>query len=782
MDPIHLRLEEIDYELNIRGIFDTNSTIRVKTAALRDFLKDELMGICLPPDDSSDVFLPTEEIYSCIEILESIEETLESDDQNRNCLFINESHHRLQHLQDRIKRIKKTTSEQQDILNELSNRVVHNIEAVVNLIERSAMSKKRTSRVKKSNNVDFSVPPIPPRLSLQSAISTRILQPTRHSDSNSRTSNAVGNQTSTANHTLIDFLPPSERSKEQDNVTRLGEMNLNFSGAEDLPVSSPTLSPIRRSCPNGNASPNRTLLNPFTNAQRGETINRQTYNLDIPTNARKNVNFRNMTRPTTSSSTIDRIFISDEEDDDRDYPLRDRRSQPKSTLSNLTERLHLSIIKQVDREQEIARLQRKAKHVREGLRQQSRWKDLNYCNEKFEPRLYREQPEVHRQNPYRYTESASQFERINPNPQNDHYNSNRNQYQRDSYSDHRTCTDSFRCGEHRDYLQPTARTDSGEAERDHRRSEQYRTDRNQSFGQYRKSVPVNQWRVRFNGEGKGLHLYEFLSQITMLKQAERVSDDELMYSIVHLLTGRAEKWFESVQGSYGSYVELVDMFKKEFLPRNYSYTLLGDIANRRQRPNESFGEFITHMKSLFKWLSFPLDEPHKVHLVRTNLLPKYSLGIAPLGLTSLDQLSEACRNIDDILAASNKTSIPFDNNSYAPTWRKPERSYKPTNVHEIEDEYESDKDIYAMRRVDKRAEARTSTKTPSQTDRVFKCWNCNQTGHTFRDCKEDRVSVFCFRCGEKGVITRDCSKCSGNQLRNPSGTTDRQDSTAQGPQ
>lgn len=65
------------------------------------------------------------------------------------------------------------------------------------------------------------------------------------------------------------------------------------------------------------------------------------------------------------------------------------------------------------------------------------------------------------------------------------------------------------------------------------------------YGRSQKCVPVHQWKVFFSGDGKGLHLYDFLSQISMYKRSEQVSDEEMLASIVHLLNGRARLWYQA---------------------------------------------------------------------------------------------------------------------------------------------------------------------------------------------------------------------------------------------
>lgn len=203
--------------------------------------------------------------------------------------------------------------------------------------------------------------------------------------------------------------------------------------------------------------------------------------------------------------------------------------------------------------------------------------------------------------------------------------------------------------------------------------------------QSRKPVPVHQWRITFSGDGKGLHLYEFLSQVGMHQKAERLGDEDMVYSIYHLFSGRARLWYQSVHDQLNFLQAIVRALKQEFLPSNYDLILYGEISNRMQATNETFGEYITHMQSLFKCLARPLAEEHKLMIVqKKNVLPRYAISIAPLGLETLQLLTDACRRIDNAQHTSSRVtySMPFQQPLQQ---QRAERllSNNPHRIHEI---------------------------------------------------------------------------------------------------
>lgn len=312
----------------------------------------------------------------------------------------------------------------------------------------------------------------------------------------------------------------------------------------------------------------------------------------------------------------------------------------------------------------------------------------------------------------------------------------------------------------------------------------------------RKTVPVHQWRISFCGEGKGLHLFDFLDQISLYQRSENISNNELLSSIVHLLTGRAKLWYRSAYDSIFTWDEFVSALKTEFLPRNYEYMLLADISSRVQRPNETFAEFITHMKSLFKCLTIPIDEDYKIFLVQKNLLPKYAVGVAPLNIQSLEQLSNVCRRIDGAYNRSNTIRMPFQEfqRSYdRPFARNSDRNRELMAVEHSEEANDDsslvdidERELLEVRKPRSGTSVRRDKRVVNDNQSVkrkINCWNCKKDGHGFKECNLDQDGKFCYKCGLEDTLFRDCSRCHpGNATRNLGRTGSAQDSEASSPQ
>lgn len=60
----------------------------------------------------------------------------------------------------------------------------------------------------------------------------------------------------------------------------------------------------------------------------------------------------------------------------------------------------------------------------------------------------------------------------------------------------------------------------------------------------------------------------------------------------------------------------------------------------------------------------------------------------------------------------------------------------------------------------------------------IKCWNCLSLGHSYIYCPEETRAVFCYKCGERGVVTPKCKKVhQGNRKRSEMATGDSRSMT-----
>lgn len=304
----------------------------------------------------------------------------------------------------------------------------------------------------------------------------------------------------------------------------------------------------------------------------------------------------------------------------------------------------------------------------------------------------------------------------------------------------------------------------------------------------RKSVPVHQWKLSYSGDGHGLHLYDFLSELQMFQRSEGVTDEQLLSSVVHLLAGRARLWYRTWFDTFQNWNAMVAAMKTEFLPPKYDYKLLTNISNRRQKQSETFAEYLTSMRSLFKHLSTPINEQHKLCIIEENMLPKYAIATSVLNIETLDQLSNVCRRVD---YAYSKTSsaVPFERSSdqrYA--YRNNQNQSRSRALHAVEamqqtadamtlnfqglivgeqeeqPEHPPQQD-YEQPQSSEVLEMRRGQNSGKHTQERRECFNCRRVGHSFVVCPAPRDGQFCFRCGSRNVTAFTCVNCAKNEQR-----------------
>lgn len=224
-------------------------------------------------------------------------------------------------------------------------------------------------------------------------------------------------------------------------------------------------------------------------------------------------------------------------------------------------------------------------------------------------------------------------------------------------------------------------------------------------------VPVCKWDVKFTGREKPEELMSFLERVEELRVARNISRSTLYLSAIDLFSGDAITWFRSVKGHIGSWAELVQLLKREFLPPDFDDMVWEEIRNKKQLKGEKVSIFIAIMENLFSRLSALPDESTRLRYIRRNLLQVYIARLSLVEVQSIHELGSLCRKVEATLVSNSKMA---------------------------------------------------SVAQVSEGNADFKCWNCLGKGHRFIDCKKPQDKTFCFKCGNPGQTTRTCKRCSKN--------------------
>lgn len=719
MDPIYLEGSELEYELTIRQIKNAN-TPREKTAILRDIFKRETNNEIESPPHSAPYYNADEEIQTCSYTLRELMSIIEEVNLFKDHSKLDRVSSRLLHIRLRISRIVPMTTRDEDDIEDLYTSTVKGITSVHELRARAETgTKTRRSRV---NIADQQSQGSVNRLVDSQDPINRVGSSLRRIERSSGAEMKIPSQqrlTVEAHETNI--------VQSQDQHINRPLTPLLFSESLAVPTNESlfdfeNLSLLERSA----------IEEEINNELQPHIQKLSSRNLNAP---RTIVNVAGLPPyPTTEPETINRTVTAFRADNERHY----RNNNVLQIATNNVERREIP------------------NRYAHSLNLPTNWR--NVINE----------PVDQRSRQVRYEE--------------DHMHragSTRPNIHRDPLVDQGRFRDDFPCrrqpNERESFVEPQLRY-----QRPFMRENRY-VRPEEAFGEpiydryqrsNRKPIPVNQWRITYNGDGKDPHLYSFLNQVDMYQQAEQLSDNELLRSAVHLFGGRAKLWYQSIYDMVDTWEDLVRALKEEFLPGNYEYKMFNDISNRRQKPNESFGEFITHMKSLFRCSSVPISEQHQLFIVQQNLLPRYAIAVAPLCLRSLAQLTEACRRIDDAAMQNRQLfNLPFEQ------YPNPTPRFNPFNrPRQVSEVQNNNAQANANERISliSHRPFRGNSNTNGTPRLVRKCWNCDQEGHSFNVCIEPRNRLFCFKCGFNGVISRECQQCSGNASRDLVNNVDQQ--------
>lgn len=254
---------------------------------------------------------------------------------------------------------------------------------------------------------------------------------------------------------------------------------------------------------------------------------------------------------------------------------------------------------------------------------------------------------------------------------------------------------------------------------------------------------VSSWNLSFNGESGSV--VEFLQRIEEYRLSRGVSKDRLFRAAPELLRGTALNWFRSE--TIKSWDDLVHKLKEYFLPYDYEFSLNEEIRKRSQGPHEKVIVYIASMQNLFNRLQNRPDEEMRVVWIRRNLLPYIQNALALQSIRTVEQLTKYCRSIEETSLRSQQYCPPSTNYR---NLLEPQLAYhKPSGIPHTAVISHETHNISPV--------ASIETSRPKRS-----CWNCGNSGHNFRVCTSPRQK-FCFKCGYRNVVVKDCPKCQGNE-------------------
>lgn len=260
---------------------------------------------------------------------------------------------------------------------------------------------------------------------------------------------------------------------------------------------------------------------------------------------------------------------------------------------------------------------------------------------------------------------------------------------------------------------------------------------------------IHNWNLKFDGSSNGLSIDEFLYRVKTLTK-ETFNDDfsVICKNLNTLLTGKAREWYWRYHKQVPSvnWDEFCHAIKGQYKEMKSTFDLREEIRNRKQRAGESYDTFFDALSTIADRLPRPMSEEEFIEIIARNLRPEIRQDLLYVPIRSLSHLRKLVQMRENFLS-DEYVRRTLNQRSQNPSL-VPRRQ-----ISEIEQGVNMDNESeYLVEAVQK-----------SDPPNVFRCWNCDSSGHHWHDCLEDRT-IFCYGCGAKDTYKPQCPKClSRNQ-------------------
>ena len=258
-----------------------------------------------------------------------------------------------------------------------------------------------------------------------------------------------------------------------------------------------------------------------------------------------------------------------------------------------------------------------------------------------------------------------------------------------------------------------------------------------------KAGEVHKWNLHYSGS-KSESVFGFLESVKDKAQSRNVNDSLLFKCASDLFTRPALIWYRSglERNSFSTWNELVSQLKSTFLPQDWEDILLDEIKTRKQGPDESIEIYVACVTKMFSRLPSPPGQMAQLKIMWKNLHLFYLERIELLALNTVSDLLEKGR----VVEYARQVTESRKNVEIKPALIDPDLAYKGN----------------PRKKYEPKVGVIDTPKVETKKDKLTMCWNCRKpSNHLGQDCPLPKQK-YCYKCGQQGVITRDCPKCSKN--------------------
>jgi hypothetical protein len=258
-----------------------------------------------------------------------------------------------------------------------------------------------------------------------------------------------------------------------------------------------------------------------------------------------------------------------------------------------------------------------------------------------------------------------------------------------------------------------------------------------------KCFNINALNLKYKGD---TCVRVFLTRLEELRVARRIPEKQIYHGFPEILDGPALSWFRSNRAKLLSYQEVIEALKDDFDIPDLDYKLLQEIRARTQAKDETIVFFVSTVLGMFARLSREVSEEEKLDILLRNVRPDYSQELALYDITSIQQLKTYCKRLEVARVKAENFREPSSSNV------KKNSSGAFPSMNPVRNNFNS-KQTYPNTKSFVSSVGQSTPRSP--------CFRCGLTNHSTNVCRKSR-DIVCFRCGEKGVRTPDCPKCTNN--------------------
>lgn len=252
---------------------------------------------------------------------------------------------------------------------------------------------------------------------------------------------------------------------------------------------------------------------------------------------------------------------------------------------------------------------------------------------------------------------------------------------------------------------------------------------------------IHRWHLKFTGSHDDITVDEFIYRINTLTSVHLKGNFEVLCEHAHsLFEGKAKKWFWRYIRQTDNLVwfDLCDALRVQYKDTTTDYDIKDDMRRRRQKPTETFDEYLDSMMSSSDKLRVPISEQELVEIVIRNLKAELRHELLHLEITNIHALRREVRKHEKFFYDIRTNSSRGTNFN---------RRQISELVQDDPVDFVDEPSTLGIEEVN----ALDST--------LQKCWNCDVVGHRYQDCLAPR-RIFCYGCGAIDTYRPSCPKCS----------------------